>query len=164
LKTIDNNQQRRESILLKTTAIGFIIAGLTLLAATAVAVLATQERLQEARASANWPTADGVVVRTTRSRSMGVHVSYRYSVAGIDYESNRIRLAEKFWRDQPSEIAARYPEGRQVSVAYDPSNPSSAALEPGASWGAIVKKLIAALLLGIAGLGLILVGALRVRR
>jgi hypothetical protein len=89
---------------------------------------------------------------------------YRYTVEGIDYEADRIRLVEKLWRDQRSEIVARYPEGRRVTVAYDPLNHSRAALEPGTSWGAVTKKMIAPLVLGIAGLGLIWVGVSHVRR
>jgi hypothetical protein len=98
------------------------------------------------------------------SRNSGAHVRYRYTVEGIDYEADRIRLVEKLWRDQRSEIVARYPEGRRVTVAYDPLNHSRAALEPGTSWGAVTKKMIAPLVLGIAGLGLIWVGVSHVRR
>jgi hypothetical protein len=103
------------------------------------------------------------VVETTMSRNSGARVRYRYTVDGIDYESDRIRLVEKLWRDQRSEIVARYPEGRRVTVAYDPSDPSQAALEPGASWGAMTKKMIAPLVLGIAGFVLIGVGGSQIR-
>ena len=134
---------------MKAAAIGFLAAGLVLLMGTVFAVLGTQERLTRARASETWPTTGGKVVETWRSRGSGAHVCYRYTVAGVDYESKQIRLVEKFWRDPPSEIVARYPEGRQVEVAYEPSNPSQAVLEPGDSRGALVKKMIAALLPGV---------------
>jgi hypothetical protein len=154
-----------EELRLKTTAILFIVIGFALLVVGTVAVvLGVEERLEAARASAAWPTTEGEVVETWMSRSSGVHVRYRYTVAGVDYESDRIRLVEKFWRDQRSDIVARYPEGRRVTVAYDPLDPSSAVLEPGASRGAVTKKLIGPLVLGIAGLGLIWVGVSQVRR
>jgi hypothetical protein len=148
----------------KTTAIGFIVAGLALLAGTVAAFLVFQERLDAARASDAWPTTKGEVVETWMSRNLGAHVRYRYTVAGVDYESDRIRLVEKLWRDQRSDIVARYPEGRQVTVAYDPVDPSRAALEPGVSRGAVAKKMIAPLVLGVAGFGLIWVGGAQLRR
>jgi hypothetical protein len=149
---------------LKVAAIGFIAAGLALLMGTVFAVLGAQDRLADAKASEAWPTTGGKIVKTYRARSSGAHIRYRYTVAGVDYESKQIRLVEKFWRDQPSEIVARYPEGRQVEVAYDPSHHSRAVLEPGTSWGALVKKMIAALLLGTAGLGLVWIGVSHFRR
>ena len=148
---------------MKTTAIGFIVVGLALLAGTVAVVLGTHERLEAARASDAWPTTEGEVVEAWMSRNLGAHVRYRYTVAGIDYESDRIRLVRKFWSDGRSEIVARYPEGRRVMVAYDPLDPSNAVLEPGTSWGAVAKKRIAPVLLGIVGVGLIGVGGSQFR-
>lgn len=143
---------------MKGTAVGFVLAGLAALAATVFAVRATQARLEEAWASAGWPTVEGTVVETRTTRKTGTHVRYRYEVAGREYESDRVRLVEKLWADGRSEVAARYPEGKRVPVAYDPARPERAVLEPGTSWGAVAKKFVGAGIVALLGLGLVAIG------
>ncbi len=149
---------------MKGSVIGFLVAGALLLAGAVAAVLGAQERIEAARVSEAWPTVEGVVVKISRTRGSGAHVRYRYTVAGVDHQSERVRLVAKLWGDTPSEILARYPKGQQVIVAFDPLDPASAVLEPGTSWGAVAKKMIGPLVLGIAALGLLWVGASGLRR
>jgi hypothetical protein len=58
-------------------------------------------------------------------------VEYRYRVNDVDYVSRQIKLGWTVSAGQgyAEKVAARYPEGSQVDVHYDPANPSNAALE-----------------------------------
>jgi hypothetical protein len=58
-------------------------------------------------------------------------VEYDYSVSGHDYHSTRVSFGGKSAGSQQmaEAAAARYPEGSQVMVHYDPKNPSEAVLE-----------------------------------
>ena len=59
-------------------------------------------------------------------------VEYAYIVNGHEYRSRQIRLGVDSpgqSSDAATQAAARYPEGREIEVFYDPSNPGSAALE-----------------------------------
>jgi hypothetical protein len=58
-------------------------------------------------------------------------VEYAYGVGGRDYHSTRLSFGAKTAGSQASAEAqaARYPEGSQVMVHYDPNNPSNAVLE-----------------------------------
>ncbi len=129
-------------------------------------------RLWHAYASQYWPVTDGVVVyqqqdastsvtryddgARERSTSYGTSLVFRYEVGGQTHFSNTRRFghlaaAGKEWAD---EIARRYPKGAQVKVAYCPSDPDLAALEPGitseAYW--LPGAGLAVLLFGLAAL------------
>lgn len=143
---------------MKGTAIAFLLAGLAALVATVFVVRATQPRIDQAWASAGWPTTEGTVVEMTTGQQTGTHVRYRYAVAGREYEGERVRFVEKAWADNRKQVADRYPEGKRVTVAYDPARPESAVLEPGTSWPAVLKKHVGAAIFALLGLGLAYVG------
>jgi len=107
------------------------------------------ERLWHGYASQYWPVADGVIVyqqqeastsvtrddegTTERSTSYGTSLVFQYEVGGKTHFSDTRRFghldaAGKDWAD---EIARRYPKGARVKVAYCPSDPDLATLEPG---------------------------------
>ncbi|QEX23782.1 hypothetical protein FRZ61_37210 [Hypericibacter adhaerens] len=105
-----------------------------------------------------WPSVSGRVVqsgtesyqeridRRTVTRYAPV-VEYAYLVNGREYRSRQIRLPKvQIGRSQAgaAKIAARYPEGKEVEVHYDPANPGEAALErsSGAAWFLLVLALI----------------------
>lgn len=92
----------------------------------------------------SWPTAPGRVTASYVSTdNVGIevgkyqnhtvyarrgHVSYRYEVGGQSYLGSRVdQLAPSTRR--PSADSARYPEGRAVTVRYDPVDPADAVLE-----------------------------------
>jgi hypothetical protein len=58
-------------------------------------------------------------------------VEYAYSVNGHDYHSTRLSFGGKMAgsKQRAEAAAARYPEGSQVMVHYDPKNPANAVLE-----------------------------------
>jgi len=74
-------------------------------------------------------------------------VEYGYAVDGQNYRGNQITLMVTTGGTQShaESVAARYPEGKTVTVHYDPKNPGSAALEipRGATWFPFVIALVA---------------------
>ena len=106
-------------------------------------------RLWHAYASQNWPVTSGAIVyqqqdgstsvtrsddgATERATSYGTNLVFQYEVGGAIHFANTRRFGQlagagKDWAD---EIAERYPKGAQVKVAYCPSDPDLAVLEPG---------------------------------
>jgi hypothetical protein len=104
--------------------------------------------LQNARASASWPTADGIVTRSGVSHSTdsdggdsySPEITYTYSVNNIDQENNTIKFGENSYssRRKAEGIAANYPVGKNVTVYYDPEQPDKSVLEPGVSAGSYI--------------------------
>jgi hypothetical protein len=101
--------------------------------------------LQNARASASWPTAEGVVISSEVSLSTDAdgsdsyspEVTYRYPALDSNYENNTIKFGENSYgnRRKAQGIAAEYPVGKSVTVYFDPDSPARSVLEPGVSAG-----------------------------
>ena len=104
--------------------------------------------IAEARQSLGWPHVPGHVRAAgpleqphERGAPPFQRVRYVYTVAGIDYESNRV----SFGRSPRERVVSGaevvgYSENERVTVYYDPKDPESAVLEPGpttAGWIAI---------------------------
>lgn len=87
--------------------------------------------------SRRWPTTPGQVVALElilplHNRLQGrTSLLYHYSVDGRSYTGSRVRFGD--WLVYSSfvarEIADRYPQGRRVTVRYNPRNPQDATLE-----------------------------------
>ncbi len=89
--------------------------------------------------------------RTTVTSYVPV-VEYAYTVNGHEYRSRQIQLDDDGGgesADDAKKMAARYSEGSEVDVHYDPANPGSAALEKptGTAWYLLA---IAVLCFGVA--------------
>jgi hypothetical protein len=98
-------------------------------------------------ASRGWPTTPGVVVRSTTdtlvtrdtygrrsSKTHAARIAVRYRVDGREYETETRRFGQIVGTTDPSDAALlrlRYPAGAAVTVAYDPGDPTIAAIEPG---------------------------------
>jgi hypothetical protein len=129
----------------------------------------------EANESRNWPTATGNVtnVRVTWSlsnrdqavpdRSYFYEIYYDYFVDDQPYSADRYSLGNgsnaspKTYNneDDAREAAfAAYQPGQVVTVYYDPADPASAVLAPGASTSTYVPLIFGAVL-ALSGLGLI---------
>ena len=87
-------------------------------------------------ASWGWSRASGVIERSQILERQGAYrltVTYSYEVDGRRYESDTIRLlagSEDYRsRKAAEEARAKYREGQRVSVAFDPDDPGSSALE-----------------------------------
>ena len=133
---------------------GMFALGLGMFASIFMAIGATLltgglVNLWRAHASERWPHTPGVITygvvdRSTsvvedkdgdmiRSTTSGARLVYRYEVNGEKHYSN-VRIFGQLAGasgDWASEIAARYPLGKTVEVAYSPGNSDLAVLEPG---------------------------------
>jgi Protein of unknown function (DUF3592) len=83
-----------------------------------------------------WPSVVGTVTasaleKTRSKKNYAVAVRYSYSVAGKQYESDRV-----FWGPQEgpeqdmAAVVAAYPVGRDIWVQHDPKDAANAVLEP----------------------------------
>lgn len=96
------------------------------------------------QASENWSTATGTVtkssVREIRSNDKDGHlessfypeVNYSYQVIGQVYEGNRIAFGAESGhkrKDGALSVLEKYPEGKNVTVYYDPNKPEDSVLE-----------------------------------
>ncbi|HNY25832.1 MAG TPA: DUF3592 domain-containing protein [Candidatus Sumerlaeota bacterium] len=114
----------------------------------AVGALIVQQGLQErtrARASAQWPTAQGTITESSlerrssgsgnrRSTSFYANVRYAFSVDGQTFTGNRVAYGDygSSFSSHAQGLVDRYPKGRNVTVSYMPGNPTESLLEPGA--------------------------------
>ena len=100
-----------------------------------------------------WPTTSGVIESSevVRSRDrdgdtlFGADVVYSYTVGDREYESGRIGFGKDFKSSNSSrayETINRYPEGKEVTVSYDPNRPEVAVLEPGVSFGSYAPYIV----------------------
>lgn len=76
---------------------------------------------------------------TVSRAQRSTRVLYRYGVSGREHESRRIVFVDRARGRTRSELAAEYPEGRRVTVRYDPDDPETAVLEPGVTTGMLVE-------------------------
>jgi hypothetical protein len=114
--------------------------------------------LRDARASADWPAAPGVITDSSLEfnqdedgDSYTPHVAYTYQVNGVSYESYTIKFGENTYSSERTaqEIIGQYPVGQEVTVFYDPTDPDSAILEPGVSGGSYIVLSVGLLFLAI---------------
>lgn len=98
-------------------------------------------------ASPHWPKAVGTVTSSETSSAESVdsnthrasvdysaNISFRYTVNGRDYATRLLYFGQTEGSGDPTEAELRhlrYPVGAQVSISYDPGNPTIAATEPG---------------------------------
>jgi hypothetical protein len=104
--------------------------------------------LQNAQASANWPSVQGQVTSSDVERSTDgeggtsyqPQIDYSYTVNDQRYSGDRVNFGQNSYssRRGAEEVAARYPVGQSVAVYYDPVEPDSAVLEPGVSSGSYI--------------------------
>jgi len=132
-------------------AVGLAIFTLVFMTIGAVILFFGGRGVLRAWQSQKWPTTRGVIVygRTEESQSSttdeddqevvsttyGARIVYRYEVNGRTHYSNTRAFGQLAGSDAEwaSRIAALYPMGREVTVAYRPDAPDIAALETGIS-------------------------------
>ena len=99
------------------------------------AMIKAAVELPAARASREWPAADGTITRSAivlKSKGRKRHrIRYEYEVGGQLYESKRIAFMDRVFGGNASDRYRRYPNGSTVDVYYDPDDPSLAVIEPG---------------------------------
>lgn len=104
--------------------------------------------LQNARASASWPTAEGRVTKSEvtystdsdNGDSYSPKITYSYKVNNTNFINSTIKFGENSYssRNKANGIAAGYPVGKNVTVYYDPKKPERSVLEPGVSGGSYI--------------------------
>ena len=94
-----------------------------------------------AKQSVHWPKVNGVVEKGLDfPLSKIINFLYTYEITGTSYKREKPFFANSFKnikRMKAKELKARYPEGKQVIVFYNPSNPKISTLEPGRKDGVI---------------------------
>jgi hypothetical protein len=125
----------------------------------------------KAKAAAEWPTTTGTIISASLQENSSLDsenntqityeplVQYQYSLIGQRYVGTRLSFGHMSYdyRTASKKIAAYIP-GAQVTVHYDPTDPSQSVLEPKAA-GGMVMIILGALfmVIGIAfGLGTLL--------
>ena len=102
--------------------------------------------VQMASASSRWPTTSGKVIHSETTREVteddknGSSVTFsttttiQYTVDGQDYTTSLLHFGQTLGSSDKSEAALlrlRFPEGKPVTVSYDPSHPSTGVMKPG---------------------------------
>lgn len=145
----------------------------------AVGIWVGFSRAKNAAASQKWPTTQGTIIysqmesmyrpRTDTNRSTtsySLDLQYTYEADGHSYTGSQIAFADPPGGDGESgqeavrEVMSQYPITKIVTVYYDPNDPATAVLEPGASSGTYTSFYVGIPAL-ILGLGMALFGLLR---
>lgn len=100
-----------------------------------------------ALASVKWPTAPGTVIRSDTERTVSrstrqspgsvtfsTKTVIRYAVDGKEYTTDALHFGQTLGSDDKSVAALqrlRYPQGKQVTVSYNPRSPWLAVMKPG---------------------------------
>ncbi|MFH1299426.1 MAG: DUF3592 domain-containing protein [Planctomycetota bacterium] len=99
--------------------------------------------IEQAKASKNWPTTEGVVLNSkvvthrssnSSSSTYSAKVIYRYQVEGQNHEGKTVWFGSDLStsnRSLAEETVGKYPNDKKVTVYYDPQDPAAAVLEPG---------------------------------
>lgn len=107
--------------------------------------------ISKAKESLDWPAVKGKIIsssveRSTRRestrRSKGrsrtriyyhANISYEYSVDGKDYEGSQVRFGGTSSQNsgRVNSIVKEFPAGKEISVYYEPENPSESILIKG---------------------------------
>jgi hypothetical protein len=114
-----------------------IIGTLLLLVGVGVVIhsIRTSRKVEAAQL---WPSVKGLVTTSVVKRSGGKNrvyrakIRYTYSVAGHEFTGRRYALGGELDTSNRARAEARcakYPEGSEPEVYYDPSNPKDACLE-----------------------------------
>jgi len=123
--------------------------------------------------SEGWPTVDGTItssmidVYEERDTSTGdddfpptyttyyePEITYSYSINGVDYSFDKISFSRTRFviQSEAQEVIDEYSTGTNVTVYYNPSNPSEAVLEPGIqNSGGMICSTIGALIFVVLG-------------
>jgi hypothetical protein len=131
------------------SVVGFTIGGL-------VALMLFFGSRFGAKSGAMWPVVPGKVVQSgTESYRSRVNrkpvtvyapvVEYAYVINGHEYRSRQIQLdddGDRGSRDDGQRIAARYPEGSEVEVHYDPATEQWRWRPAGPAWYLLVIALV----------------------
>lgn len=103
-----------------------------------------------ANQSLQWQKTNGIVVKGLNSSISGAfEFLYSYQIKGIIHLGKKPFFANSFKNLKGKKmwnLIEKYPEGKEVNVFYNPSNPNESTLEPGRKDGVITVIILMALL------------------
>ena len=123
--------------------------------------------LDRAKASPQWPTTKGVVLKSkvasqrssnSNSETYKPDITYRYEVDGQQYECTTVWFGSDVStsnRSMAQDAVNQYPVNGEVVVYYDPQDPAIAVLQPGAFKMSYFYYLLG---WGLLGPGILMVG------
>lgn len=138
------------------------VAALFALVGLALVLLGARDA-RRARASVAWPSAPGVITtsrvteRETRrdGRKWVQHsadIRYEFTVGAGRYTGSRVTLADVYGsRASADRAVGRYPVGAEVTVRYDPDDPTVCCLVPGSAEGVTIWYGIGGAFLALGG-------------
>jgi hypothetical protein len=125
------------------------------------------KNLENANQSGEWSTANGSIIssdvrneiKNSNGRSSTVYfprVAYQYIVGNNSFISDRISFGDygSGSESRAIGIAGKYPMGSQVTVHYNPSDPSQSVIETGVNFGAYLNPAIGLIFVIVGALGL----------
>jgi hypothetical protein len=109
--------------------------------------------VQVGTASLTWPKAPGRILKSEIKRgakgSARADITYCYSVAGQSHTGSRVSFSLAGSNlNESSRIVKAHPAGSDVTVSYNPADPTEAVLEPGAKSGSTTTFLAALMFVG----------------
>jgi len=142
-----------------------ILSAILILVGLVIISLVLATTMKAKSAAKKWPTAQGMIQSAElEMRRGGVsggvpktyfkpQVRYDYRVGDQTYKGERLDFSSRAYQfeEKASKRLAAYQAGSEVTVHYDPADPSKSVLEPTASGNTLVI---------ILGMALILVGVL----
>ena len=138
-----------------------------------IAVFFGSRTVLRAIESENWPSTTGEVNYSevdihsdSDGTSYSPDVRYFYFVEGKQYQSERVYFGSDVSssnRRRHQETVDRYPVGSRVTVYYDPDNPATGVLEPGATFDSAFLVIFGGCF-GLSGLGSLGVSGLSILR
>ena len=117
-----------------TSVVAAAVVAVVTAAVAIVAARTRRHRREGVRAPATWTTTKGTVLSSTvqvgRRAGDALEtplVLYAYQVGNRVFQGSTVRIARG--EASASRLAARYPAGTSVVVAYDPADPSNSTLD-----------------------------------
>lgn len=120
----------------RTQRYGLLVIWGAIIAVGLFIFLQGRHQVSQSKASLEWPVTNGEIlvskvttIGTDDGTTHSADIKYSYRVGGEKYSSNVVAIGGHEY--SPHDLVERYPVGAEVSVAYDPSKPGKAVLEPG---------------------------------
>ncbi len=111
----------------------------------------------------NWPTTKGIIVKSELEKHLSIKTSYEafieytYQIGEKQYKSKDVRArgSNAKYRSELTPLVEKFPAGKEVTVYYNPVNPSDALLEVGVDGIDQLVVVLPVLLILFSGVGLI---------
>ncbi|CAN5429313.1 hypothetical protein BH10PLA2_BH10PLA2_33050 [soil metagenome] len=131
---------------------GMVFCFVPFLLVGAVALLLGGRNAWLAQECLTWPSISGVIVASeieAHDEMTAAKIRYEYVVEGKILEGRAVSFGDVGSSDSShaQAIVKKYPVGTQVSIFYEPSNPTRSVLEPGLNLGLLLVPAVGAIFL-----------------